>query len=128
MHLDGRQRGKLALKLEATIAARAKVNIVEGGRAGGKGLTTLSKASDPINTRAELAKAAGMSEGQIAKVKKIEAAGSRWHLAPDRRPDRSIRWTRPPCVERDTGRVSRHASGSDPATRCAVLTIAVRMH
>ena len=36
------------------------------------GLTTLSKAIEPVNTRKEIAKLAGVSEGTIAKVEKIK--------------------------------------------------------
>ncbi len=73
-------RAELALKLEPLLKSNAKENIVEGGRLGGKsegkGLTTLSKAFDPVNTRAELATASGVSHDTIAKVKIIEAHAS----------------------------------------------------
>jgi len=64
-------RVTLALELESTIAARAKEN--QGAR--NDISTTLSK-SDPVNTRAEIAKVANVSEGTIAKVKTIKAKAS----------------------------------------------------
>jgi ParB-like chromosome segregation protein Spo0J len=64
-------RVSLALELESTIAARAKEN--QGAR--NDISTTLSK-SEPIDTRAEIAKIANVSEGTIAKVKTIKAKAS----------------------------------------------------
>ncbi|MDA1178787.1 MAG: DNA N-6-adenine-methyltransferase, partial [Planctomycetota bacterium] len=56
---------------------KAKENLSIGGKTGGrgrpKGLTTLSNPINPINSREELAKAANLSEGQLAKIKKIAA-------------------------------------------------------
>jgi hypothetical protein len=66
----------LALELESTIAARAKENQIAGGGDQKSGLTTLSNPIEPINTRSEIAKTAGVSEGTIAKVKKINAKAS----------------------------------------------------
>ena len=66
-------RVTLALELENTIAARAKSNQSAGGGDQKSGLTTLSKAVEPVNTRAEIAKVANVSEGTIAKVKTIKA-------------------------------------------------------
>ena len=60
-------RGSLALKMKDIIASKAKEN--QGTRT--DILTTLSK-SEPINTRAEIAKMAGISEGTIAKVDTIQ--------------------------------------------------------
>jgi len=64
-------RVTLALELESTIAARAKEN--QGER---NDILTNSSKSKPINTRAEIAKTAGVSEDTIAKVKKINAKAS----------------------------------------------------
>jgi len=59
------------------ILAKAKENlsIVGGARKSEEyksPLTTLSKAIEPVNTRKEIAKLAGVSEGTIAKVEKIK--------------------------------------------------------
>ncbi len=63
--------------LESTIAARAKENQVERkGEQSGATLTTLSNLIEPVNTRAEVAKIANVSEGTIAKVKTIKANAS----------------------------------------------------
>jgi hypothetical protein len=69
-------RVTLALELESTIAARAKENQIAGGGDQKSGLTTLSNPIETINTRSEIAKTAGVSEGTIAKVKKINAKAS----------------------------------------------------
>ena len=69
-------RVSLALELESTIAARAKENQKLSEGAGNKGLTTLSNPVEPVNTRAEIAKVANVSEGTIAKVKTIKAKAS----------------------------------------------------
>jgi hypothetical protein len=77
-----------ALELEGVIAARAKVNQVE--RKGGQpGASLLNSAElKPIDTRAEIAKIAGVGHDTVAKVKKIEAAatpgGQRQELAKER--------------------------------------------
>ena len=66
-------RVSLALELETTIAARAKENQKLSEGAGNKGLTNSSNPVEPVNTRAELAKTAGVSEDTVAKVKTIKA-------------------------------------------------------
>jgi len=66
-------RVSLALELESTIAERAKANQIEAGKDHGKGLEKSPKAIEPINTRAEIAKTAGVSEDTVAKVKIIAA-------------------------------------------------------
>jgi len=68
-------RVSLALELESTIAARAKEN-QKGGQGGVLLSTNSSKANEALNTRAELAKTAGVSEDTIAKVKTIKANAS----------------------------------------------------
>ena len=71
-NLSAYDRIKLALKCEPMIAAKAKAN--QSLRAGG--LTILSTDDDSINTREEIARIAGSSEGTVAKVKNIEAHAS----------------------------------------------------
>jgi SAM-dependent methyltransferase len=61
-------RTQLALRLEETIAARAKANQRASGGAVGQ------KSAQPVKTRVEVAKAAGVSHDTVAKVKKIAAA------------------------------------------------------
>ncbi len=69
-------RGELALKMKELIAARARVKqATSTGGANPQLLTTLSKGV-PINTRSEIAKIAGISEGTIAKVATILQKGS----------------------------------------------------
>jgi len=74
-------RGELALTLKSVLAEKAKVNMALGG--GDKvseearaGLTKLSNPVDRINTREEIARVAGISEGTISKVEKIKERGS----------------------------------------------------
>ena len=66
-------RTKLALRLEETIASRAKENLKTS--TGGSDPQPLQKSANPatINTRAQIAKVAGVSHDTVAKVKKIEA-------------------------------------------------------
>lgn len=68
------QRTKLALRLEVVIAARAKANQVAGLKQGDKlPVPQISaKRESPVDTRAEIAKIAGVSHDTVAKVKKIE--------------------------------------------------------
>jgi ParB-like chromosome segregation protein Spo0J len=66
-------RVSLALELESTIAARAKENQIR--KPADSVLTTLSE-QNSVNTRAEIAKVANVSEGTIAKVKTIKAKAS----------------------------------------------------
>jgi site-specific DNA-methyltransferase (adenine-specific) len=68
-NLNAYDRALLAERLKSVIAARAKQNEVAGGK--NKGSPTL--ANPKIDTRAELAKIAGISHGNISKVEKIEA-------------------------------------------------------
>jgi hypothetical protein len=79
-NLPSYERTQLALKLEEVIRARAKENLklAEGGdrksdNFKNQGSTILSKVekSPKIDTRQELAKIAGVSEGTIMKVKAI---------------------------------------------------------
>lgn len=71
-NLPAYERTKLALRLEATIAARAKGNQKQSEGAGKKGCQKSDNLS-PVDTKKELAKIAGVSHDTIAKVKKIEA-------------------------------------------------------
>jgi N6-adenosine-specific RNA methylase IME4 len=63
-------RGTLAIRLESEIAARAKENQKKGGG------SVREKSPQPIKTREELAKIAGVSDNTISKIKKIEEKGS----------------------------------------------------
>jgi 16S rRNA G966 N2-methylase RsmD len=67
-------RVQLTLRLEETIASRAKAN--QTARKGLQRGTTPQKSAElsPIETRVEVAKAAGVSHDTVAKVKKIDAA------------------------------------------------------
>ena len=70
-------RVTLALQLEQVISDRAKANQAHGQTAPGVTLlTNSSKAIEPINTRAVIAKNAGVAEDTVAKVKAIESTGS----------------------------------------------------
>lgn len=64
-------RTQLALRLESVFSERAKVN-QQGGQ-GGILLKQNSAEATPIETRKEVAKAAGVSHDTVAKVKRIEA-------------------------------------------------------
>jgi hypothetical protein len=69
-------RVSLALELESTIAARAKENLhTSTGGANPQPLTNSSNPA-PVNTRAEIAKIAGVAEDTVAKVKTIKAKAS----------------------------------------------------
>ena len=70
-------RAKLALELEHIFKAKARENIVEGGRKGGniaqgKAPQNSAKALENIETRSEVAKVANISHDTISKVKFIE--------------------------------------------------------
>lgn len=68
-NLSAYERSILALKLKPVIAAQAKVNQSTHTQTGYQPLLNPSNA---INTRAEIARAAGVSEDTISKVEKIE--------------------------------------------------------
>lgn len=72
-NLQQYERSVLSLRYEEELKKMAKENQVASGENFGKGLTNLSKPIETINTRKEVAKIAGVSEGTIAKVKVIEA-------------------------------------------------------
>lgn len=67
-NLNDFQRTELQLKKKSAIAAKAKAT--QGART--DLLTELSKGIKPVNTRAEIAAAAGVSEGNVAKVELIQ--------------------------------------------------------
>lgn len=73
-NLSDYDRGVLALKLKPLIAARAKENQREHGEtAPGKAKSLSAKLPEVmIDTRAEVAKVAGVSEGTIRKIEVIE--------------------------------------------------------
>ena len=67
-------RTKLALRLEETIAARGRENLCRAGASAAPGKPSQISANiTPIDTRAQIAKVAGVSHDTVAKVKKIEA-------------------------------------------------------
>jgi hypothetical protein len=72
-NLSAYVRTQLALRLEETVAARAKAKRVEDGKATGRGKVA-QKSSEPLETRQEIAKVANVSHDTVAKVKKIDAA------------------------------------------------------
>ena len=74
-NLSAYVRTQLALRLEETIAARAKAKKVEDGKATGRGKVA-QKSSEPLETRQEIAKVANVSHDTVAKVKRIEEAVS----------------------------------------------------
>lgn len=67
-NLSAYVRTQLALRLEETVAARAKANQRKSGGAVPK------KSAEPVETRQEIAKVANVSHDTVAKVKKIDAA------------------------------------------------------
>lgn len=71
-NLGSFDRGELALKMKEIIAAKAKEQQI---RKPESVLTTLSE-QKPINTRTEIAKIAGVSEGTISKVETILKKGT----------------------------------------------------
>ena len=75
-NLSNYQRSVLALQLEEVFSNKAKENLKLSGENFGKGLPTLAKAIDKINTRQELAKIASVGHGTLDKVKKIQAQAS----------------------------------------------------
>lgn len=66
-------RTKLALRLEAEIAKRAKANQIASGKEFGKGCQKSDKPIDRVDTKKEIAKVANVSHDTVAKVKAIEA-------------------------------------------------------
>lgn len=69
-NLTAYDRSILALKLKSVIAAKAKENLATHTSGGYQGLENSTKA---VDTRLEIAKAAGVSDNTIARVEKIEA-------------------------------------------------------
>ena len=72
-NLEAYERSALALKLKPVIAEKAKENLVTHTDTGYQGLHNSAKA---IDTRAELAKIAGVSHDTIRKVEMIEKKAS----------------------------------------------------
>lgn len=70
-NLTSYQRCELALRLEPLIAKRAKRNQVEAGKRNGKGCQNSDKAIEPVDTKKEVAKMAGVSCDTVAKAKVI---------------------------------------------------------
>lgn len=80
-NLPAYQRAKLALELESIYRAKAKENQIASGEMFGRGqdekvLEISPKPFEPINTRVEIAKVAGVSDNTIARVKRIEERGT----------------------------------------------------
>lgn len=73
-NLPAYERARLALRLKPVIAERAKENLITHTQSGYQGCQNSDKAV--IDTKRELAKAAGVSHDTIAKVEKIEAKAS----------------------------------------------------
>jgi len=65
------QRAELALELEPLIAKKAKENQERSGREFGKGCQKSDEPIEPVDTKREVAKVAGLSHDTIAKAKKI---------------------------------------------------------
>ena len=78
-------RGELALKRKHIIAAKARENQA-CGQGGVLLLENSPKAFAPINTRAEVAKIAGVSDNTIARVEKIVQKAPEEVLVPKTRP------------------------------------------
>jgi len=74
------QRGSLALVLEPLIAEKAKEQQVVAGKQHGRGQEKLcqnsDKAIEPIDTKKEIAKVAGVSHDTISRIKKIKDKGT----------------------------------------------------
>jgi len=70
-NLSDVDRGRIALKLKDKIMARAKEKQCCGINQYSLS-TKLSEASTPIDTRKELAKIAGLSEGTLAKIERVD--------------------------------------------------------
>jgi len=71
-NLSDVERGRLALKLKGVIAARAKENLkTSTGGAAPRPLPNLGKAA--IDTQRELARIAGISHGNLAKIEMVDA-------------------------------------------------------
>lgn len=75
-NLSAYERTKLVLRLEDAIAERAKAHQSLSEGRGQKGPQISANLNQPIETREELAKLAGVSHDTVAKVKKIEAKGT----------------------------------------------------
>jgi hypothetical protein len=73
-NLTPMQRAELALLLEPVVKKQAKEN--QKSPTGNKNKMTLMNSSKSVNTRAEIAKAAGVSEQTIAKAKVIKENAS----------------------------------------------------
>lgn len=72
-NLSDVERSRITLKLKDNIAARAKINMlsVQNNNAGAA-LANLPKLVEPVNTRKELARIAGVGERTLAKIEKVD--------------------------------------------------------
>ena len=78
-NLSDFSRVELAERMGAVLKARAKENMVKGGKAGAdmtnRGLSNWSNPVAPIDTRAEIAKAAGVGTATVERVRVIKKKG-----------------------------------------------------
>lgn len=75
-NLNDFQRTELQLKKKSAIASKAKANSVASGERFGKGLQNSAEPIKAIDTRLEIAEAAGVSHDTVSKVERIqETAG-----------------------------------------------------
>jgi 16S rRNA G966 N2-methylase RsmD len=70
-NINAWQRSQIALKMEPMIAEKAKQQQLSTLKQNTTVLPTLTKRTDPIDTRSEIATIANVSTGTMAKVKKI---------------------------------------------------------
>ena len=70
-NINAWQRSQIALKMEPMIAEKAKQQQLSTLKQNTTVLPTLTKRTDPINTRSEIATIANVSTGTMAKAKKI---------------------------------------------------------
>ena len=71
-NLNDFQRTELQLKKKSAIAAKAKVNQQLSEGRGVKGLQNSANLIETVNTRAEIAEAAGVSHDTVSKVERIQ--------------------------------------------------------
>lgn len=116
-NLTDAQRVKIALTLKPAIEAKAKENQKAAGEKAGRGRTkkgcqNSDKAISPIDTTAEIAKAAGVSKDTVRKVQAVQNTG-----------DAALN------DAMDSGKISIHAATKaaklPPAERSAVLPTAM---
>ena len=75
-NLSAWQRGQMALELKEIISAKAKENQTLSQGRGIKGLENSTNLIEPIDTRLEIAKIAGVSDNTISRVETIKSEGT----------------------------------------------------